>query len=65
MGAEMDQSDRYINVELVVIDIDGTLLNSERQLTSRTEYALKRAMATGVKVILATGKTRAAARDII
>lgn len=45
-------------IEAVVIDIDGTLLNSASELTKRVETAIKNAIAQGVKIILATGKTR-------
>lgn len=52
-------------IELVAIDIDGTLLNSSIQLTDRVEKAIKAATAQGVKIVLATGKTRVAALDIL
>lgn len=44
-------------IQLIAIDIDGTLLNSQHELTDRTEKALKAAISRGVKVVLATGKT--------
>lgn len=52
-------------IRLIVVDIDGTLLNSRHELSARTEAALRAAMARGVQVMLATGKTRASALDII
>lgn len=45
-------------IKLVAVDVDGTLLNSKMELTERTEAALRKAIAQGVKVVLATGKTR-------
>ena len=45
-------------IKLIVTDIDGTLLNSRHELSERTEKALKAAVEKGVKVVLATGKTR-------
>lgn len=51
--------------KLLVTDVDGTLLNSQHQMTARTEQALKAAIAKGVRVALATGKTRRSVEDII
>ncbi len=45
-------------IKLIVTDLDGTLFNSQHELTERTEKALKAAIEKGVKVVLATGKTR-------
>ncbi|KAJ4952868.1 hypothetical protein NE237_029700 [Protea cynaroides] len=42
-------------------DMDGTLLNSKSQVSSTTAKALKEAVSRGVKVVIATGKTRYAA----
>lgn len=44
-------------IKVIATDLDGTLLNSDHVLTSRTERALKAATARGVQVIFATGKT--------
>lgn len=52
-------------IKLIVVDIDGTLLNSSHELTTRTESVLKAALAQGVKVVLATGKTRRSADKIL
>lgn len=52
-------------IKLIALDLDGTLLNSHHQLTARTEAALKQAMARGIQVILATGKTRISALETI
>lgn len=52
-------------IKLIAVDLDGTLLNSKHQITERTEKALKTAIERGVQVVLATGKTRQSARDII
>src|SRR5215510_15091912 len=48
-------------IKLIAIDIDGTLLNSQNQLSERNEKALKAAIAKGVQIVLATGKTRPSA----
>lgn len=45
-----------MNYQLVALDIDGTLLNSAGQLASSTRSAVKKVQASGLKVILATGR---------
>lgn len=52
-------------IDLIAVDLDGTLLNSRHQLTARTVDALRQAAARGVHVVLATGKTRYSALDAI
>lgn len=52
-------------IALIAVDLDGTLLNSRHQLTPRTVEALRRAIAQGVQVVLATGKTRHSALEAI
>ena len=42
--------------KLIALDMDGTLLNSEKQITDRTKKALSEARAQGVKIVLATGR---------
>jgi HAD superfamily hydrolase (TIGR01484 family) len=53
------------DIKLIVLDIDGTLLNNAHELTPRTETALKAAMEKGIQIVLATGKTVASARDLV
>ncbi|MAS35724.1 MAG: hypothetical protein CL610_17070 [Anaerolineaceae bacterium] len=52
-------------IKLIVVDLDGTLLNAEHEITERTQDAIKAAQAQGVKVVLATGKTRGSALKVI
>jgi Cof subfamily protein (haloacid dehalogenase superfamily) len=52
-------------IKFVVLDLDGTLLNSEHKMSERNKEAVRKAIAQGVKVTLATGKTRASAEAII
>ncbi|KAL9443234.1 hypothetical protein AB3S75_016566 [Citrus x aurantiifolia] len=44
----------------IFCDMDGTLLNSESQISLTTAKALKEALSRGLKVVVATGKTRPA-----
>lgn len=52
-------------IRLIATDIDGTLLDSHHQLSSRNESALREAMRQGVQVVLATGKTYASGQGIV
>lgn len=44
------------NIQLIVVDVDHTLLDNKSKLSKRNEQALKTAIERGVKVMLATGK---------
>lgn len=54
-----------MNIELVALDMDGTLLASNGTLSARNVKALLQAQAQGVGVVLATGKTYWAAVEVI
>jgi Cof subfamily protein (haloacid dehalogenase superfamily) len=54
-----------MTIRLIAADIDGTLLNSQHQLSARNEQALRKAMAQGVGIVLATGKTQHSAVPLI
>ena len=41
---------------LLALDVDGTLLTSRGRITRRTKQAIRRAMAAGIHVTLATGR---------
>ncbi|UXI03727.1 sugar-phosphatase [Photobacterium sp. TY1-4] len=42
--------------KLIALDMDGTLLNSDKQVSPRTKQAIADARAQGVKVVLASGR---------
>ena len=42
--------------KLLVLDVDGTILNSERKITQRTVMTLRKVQSIGIKVALATGR---------
>ncbi len=42
--------------KLIALDIDGTLMNSKKQITPRTRYSLLEAQKQGKRVILASGR---------
>lgn len=52
------------NFKLIVLDIDGTLINSDHQLTDRTISAIQSAKKSGIKVTLATGRQNCSAITI-
>jgi Cof subfamily protein (haloacid dehalogenase superfamily) len=49
---------------LVALDIDGTLLRSDRTLSLRTRQAVARARAVGARVVLVTGRRHPSARRV-
>lgn len=42
--------------KLLVLDVDGTLLNNEREITPRTQAALLKVQQMGVRIVLASGR---------
>ena len=49
--------------KLLVLDIDGTLTNSKKEITSRTLHALLKLQDKGVKVVLASGRPTPGIRE--
>lgn len=45
-----------MGVKLVTIDVDGTILNRNRQITDEVKAAIKQAKAKGVKIVVTTGR---------
>ncbi|SCY94602.1 Cof-type HAD-IIB family hydrolase [Alkaliphilus peptidifermentans] len=48
--------------KLVVLDMDGTLLNSENEVSQENKNALKKVQEVGIKVAIATGRIFTSAR---
>lgn len=44
------------DIKLIALDLDGTLLTTDKKLTNRTKATLKAAREKGVKVVLTTGR---------
>ena len=42
--------------KLIAVDMDGTLLREDKTISDRTKKAIKKAVAKGVKVVLASGR---------
>ena len=56
---------RTKDIKLLAIDLDGTLLNSRHQLGPGNREALRRAIGLGMHVVIATGKQRCSALELI
>lgn len=41
---------------MIVLDLDGTLVNSEKKISEKNKKALQKAMQKGIKVVLASGR---------
>lgn len=54
-----------MDIKIVALDMDGTLLNSQHQLSPRNEAALAELHRRGIPIVFATGKTRHSAVPII
>lgn len=50
--------------KFIAIDIDGTLLNSKGQLSTRTKDAIRRVSMSGVKVVLTSGRVTSSTKKI-
>lgn len=51
-------------IKLIAIDLDGTLLNTESQISSENTDAIRYAQNSGVHVVIATGRAHADVRAI-
>ena len=54
--SRMNMSSMPSRYRLLAIDVDGTLVNSSDDLTAATRAALRRTIAAGIHVVLATGR---------
>ena len=45
-----------MDYKILVLDIDGTLTNSQKEITPRTRTALQKAQEKGIKIVLASGR---------
>lgn len=52
-------------IELLCLDIDGTLLNSKKELTEETREAVHYAKEKGVKIFLASGRSFPGMRELL
>ena len=52
----LNQNREAMKYKLLVLDIDGTLLNDAKEISKRTLVALQKAQQMGVRVVLASGR---------
>ena len=53
------------DIKLIAIDLDGTLVHNAREIPERNLAALKRVMAQGVTVAIATGRMHSSAEQFV
>ncbi|QPC85044.1 HAD family hydrolase [Phototrophicus methaneseepsis] len=63
--AQRESATKRKNIKLIVVDIDGTLLNDEHVLSDRNREALRKAIDSGIKVVIATGKSRGGNESVL
>ena len=54
-----------MDIRLIAIDVDGTLLDDNHQLSAQNEQAIQKAVTANIKIILATGRMRSSCEWII
>ncbi|GFH41789.1 sugar phosphate phosphatase [Lactococcus hodotermopsidis] len=54
-----------MTIKLVAIDIDGTLVNNNREITPEVFDAVQQAKAAGVKIVIATGRPLLGVKNIL
>ncbi|NMC20733.1 MAG: HAD family phosphatase [Thermogutta sp.] len=54
-----------LDYRLLAVDIDGTLVNSQDRITEMTCRAIRRAVAAGLRVVLATGRRYSRALPLV
>ena len=50
---------------MIAIDLDGTLLDTKKKISTRNKVALAKAKAQGVKIVLCTGRPLRAIRPYL
>ncbi|SRR5258706_10850058 len=48
-------------IRLIAIDLDGTLFNSRQEVTSLNKQAIRKALNSGIKIVIVTGRGRTGA----
>ena len=54
----------HLNIKLIALDMDGTLLTSDKTITPRTIEALKSAHEKGAEIAICTGRVVRGSADI-
>ena len=51
-----------MSIKVIIMDVDGTLSNSQKVITPKTKEALIEVQKQGVKIVLASGRPTAGLR---
>jgi Cof subfamily protein (haloacid dehalogenase superfamily) len=54
-----------MNYRMIALDVDGTLLNDDHELTPRVKEAVRAASAKGIEIVLATGRGTTSALPVL
>lgn len=54
-----------MDIKLIALDLDGTLLDSQKRLSSRNRQALTKCLERGVHIVPATGRTAAGIAGVV
>lgn len=54
-----------MSIKLVAVDIDGTLVNNQKEITTEVFEAVQEAKAAGVKIVIATGRPIAGVQNLL
>ena len=52
-------------IKMIVTDLDGTLFNDDSKISSYTMSILEKCKETGIKIVIATGRSSLSAKEII
>lgn len=53
-----------MGIKAIIMDVDGTLTNSEKKIMPKTKEALKKAQEMGIRLILASGRPTSGLREL-
>jgi len=53
----MREKEDCLNIKMIVMDMDGTLLTSKQHISDKTMHALMEAQEKGIRVVLASGRS--------
>lgn len=54
----LDKGDGYMDIKLIALDLDGTLLNDQKEIDQPTIDALLKAQEKGISIAIATGRSK-------
>lgn len=54
-----------MDIKAIAIDLDGTLLNSKKEITERTKEILKKVHKKGIKIIISTGRPYVSIKNLL